>query len=69
MYQKNKEESPNRIYIELPTFLALMTDIKDEDIIELACGTGFYTRIFREKTSGLVYGADISEDMINYAKK
>jgi ubiquinone/menaquinone biosynthesis C-methylase UbiE len=45
-----------------------MEGIKDEDIIDLACGTGFYTRILREKTSGKVYGVDISEDMIKYAK-
>lgn len=45
-----------------------MKDIKNEDIIDLACGTGYYTRIFREKTDGKVYGVDISEDMLNFAK-
>lgn len=67
-YQRNKYETPLRKYMEVPSYLRLMEGIKNEDIIDLACGTGCYTRMFRERTSGKVYGIDISKDMINLAK-
>ena len=36
------------------------------DVIDLACGTGHYTRCLKEMTSGKIVGVDISPDMINY---
>lgn len=51
------------------TYKKLIGDlIENSDVIDLACGTGYYTRILREKTKGEVYGVDISEDMIEHAK-
>mmetsp|Transcript_25640 Transcript_25640/g.24944 ORF Transcript_25640/g.24944 Transcript_25640/m.24944 type:complete len:121 (-) Transcript_25640:339-701(-) len=48
--------------------MALFEGCKHEDIIELASGTGFYTRQIRERTTGKVYGIDISEDMVKVAQ-
>lgn len=61
---KNK---PWRIYIERYTYLNLIGKLENEDVIDLACGGGYYTRLLREKTKGKVYGVDISEGMIVYA--
>lgn len=53
--------------MEKPTFEKLIEDIKWKNAIDLACGGGFYTRIIRNMTDGLVYGVDLSKGMINYA--
>lgn len=42
--------------------------LSNEDVIDLACGEGFYTRKFRALTTGRVYGVDFSENMISLAK-
>jgi ubiquinone/menaquinone biosynthesis C-methylase UbiE len=52
----------------MPTFLNTVGHLSNEDVLDLACGTGFYTRVMRSMTTGKVYGIDISEDMINLAK-
>jgi len=31
-----------------------------DDIIDLACGAGFYTALLQQATQGVVYGVDIS---------
>jgi len=46
----------------------LGSDLVDENICDLACGEGFYTRKFRALTSGRVVGVDISENMIKLAE-
>lgn len=58
-YQKN---------IILPNVLRLMDIKKDESILDLACGTGFFAREFL-KMGGKVTGLDISPELIGIAKK
>lgn len=41
----------------------------DEDILDVGCGPGFFTRMVRERTSGRVVGADPSPGMIAEASK
>jgi len=50
--------------------LQLLGDISNCDVLDLACGEGYYTRIIRELVSSKnqVFGVDISEDMIELAK-
>lgn len=48
--------------------MKLVGQLKNEDVIDLACGEGFYTRMMRNMTSGKVYGVDFSENMIKLAK-
>jgi len=46
-------------------------EIKDKDnfsVLDLACGTGYYSRLFREFTKGEIIGIDISQEMINEAR-
>ena len=66
-YKRNKLV-PWRRYIETPSFLRLVGQLTTEDVIDLACGEGFYTRIYRAQSSGKVYGVDYSENMIKLAK-
>jgi ubiquinone/menaquinone biosynthesis C-methylase UbiE len=42
---------------------------KNDDILDLGCGTGYLTRKLRELTCGKVVGVDVSEGMIAEAKK
>lgn len=54
--------------METPSFMEFLGPLSNEDVIDLACGEGFYTRKFRVLTSGRVYGVDYSENMIALAK-
>ena len=66
-YKKSKL-IPWRKFVETPSFLKLVGQLTNEDVIDLACGEGFYTRIMRGMTSGKVIGCDYSENMIKLAK-
>jgi len=63
----------HRQAIEVPNYMRLLerVNIGDKDVIDLACGSGYYTRILRERVLPPhdVWGADISENMINIAKE
>lgn len=56
------------MFLEKPTFESEIGYITNENVIDLACGTGFYTKIVREKTTGIVYGVDMNERMLIYAR-
>jgi ubiquinone/menaquinone biosynthesis C-methylase UbiE len=43
--------------------------LRNENVLDLGCGEGHYTRLFKKQTSGQVYGIDISANMIDLAKK
>lgn len=58
-YQKN---------VILPNILRLMDIKKNESVLDLACGTGFFSREFL-KIGGKVIGADISPELVEIAKK
>eukprot|EP00347_Sterkiella_histriomuscorum_P009145 403342348 len=66
-YKKSKL-IPWRRFIETPSFMNFVGPLSSEDVIDLACGEGFYTRKFRQMTNGKVYGVDFSENMINLAQ-
>ena len=67
-YKKSKM-LPFRTESETPTFMKLLgQDLGEQDILDMACGEGFYTRKLRQLTSGEVFGVDISQNMIDLAK-
>jgi len=49
--------------------LGLLGIGENDDILDLGCGTGHFTRRLREMTSGKVIGVDASEGMIKEAKQ
>lgn len=66
---KRSKLIPWRKFIETPSFMSLVGELKEtDDVCDLACGEGFYTRIMRQMTKGKVYGMDYCQNMINLAK-
>ena len=43
-------------------------DVKDQTILDLACGSGYFTRQMKEKGAKAVVGVDISEEMVKHAR-
>lgn len=52
----------------LPNLLRIVSSKKDQKILDLACGQGFFAREFA-KAGASVVGADISPELIEAAKK
>lgn len=63
-----EKESTYQANVILPNILRLMDIKKNESILDLACGTGFFTREFL-KIGGKVIGSDISPELIEIAKR
>jgi SAM-dependent methyltransferase len=55
-------------YGEVPSFLGMVGDVRGRSILDLACGTGFYSREFRRRGASDVLGVDISGEMIAAAR-
>ncbi|MFE7807277.1 class I SAM-dependent methyltransferase [Streptomyces sp. NPDC057430] len=55
-------------YVEAPSFLGMVGDVTGKRVIDLACGTGFYTRELKRRGAADVFGIDISGEMIRAAE-
>ncbi|MFM9370637.1 class I SAM-dependent methyltransferase [Streptomyces sp. Da 82-17] len=55
-------------YGEVPSFLGLVGDVRGRSVLDLACGTGFYSREFKRRGATDVFGVDISVEMIAAAQ-
>lgn len=62
------KEQPWRAAIEAYTFLGLIGDPSGQEVIDLACGEGFYTRRVRQKGAARMTGIDLSARMIELAR-
>ena len=60
---------PWRNYVESHTFFELAGDLADLDVLDLACGEGFYTRQIKYRGAAQVIGIDISDGMIRLARE
>ncbi|WP_030257263.1 class I SAM-dependent methyltransferase [Streptomyces violens] len=56
-------------YGEVPSFLGMVGDVSGKSILDLACGTGFYSREFKRRGATDVFGVDISVEMIAAARE
>ncbi|MDL2076092.1 class I SAM-dependent methyltransferase [Streptomyces sp. GXMU-J15] len=56
-------------YAEVPGFLALVGDVRGRSVLDLASGTGFYSREFKRRGATDVLGIDISGEMVAAARK
>ncbi|MFH0518445.1 class I SAM-dependent methyltransferase [Streptomyces sp. M41] len=56
-------------YGEVPSFLAMVGDVRGKSVLDLACGTGFYSREFKRRGATDVFGVDISVEMIAAARE
>jgi 2-polyprenyl-3-methyl-5-hydroxy-6-metoxy-1,4-benzoquinol methylase len=59
---------PWRIHAEAYTFFKIIGDLNGKDVLDLACGDGFYSRQFKLRGARLVTGVDISSEMIALAQ-
>ena len=57
-----------RHYIERYTLFAVLGDLRDRTVLDLACGEGVYTRQFMRAGAAAVTGVDISQAMIALAE-
>ncbi|MEU8773418.1 methyltransferase domain-containing protein [Streptomyces sp. NPDC048606] len=55
-------------YAEVPGFLALVGDVTGKSVLDIACGTGFYSRELRRRGASRVLGFDISGAMVDAAE-
>ncbi|WP_053699696.1 class I SAM-dependent methyltransferase [Streptomyces sp. NRRL F-5755] len=56
-------------YAEVPGFLTMVGDVAGKSVLDLACGTGFYSREFKRRGAAEVLGIDISGAMVAAARK
>ncbi|MFF5447702.1 class I SAM-dependent methyltransferase [Streptomyces sp. NPDC012888] len=54
-------------YAEVPGFLALVGDVTGKSVLDIACGTGFYSRELKRRGASRVLGFDISPAMVEAA--
>ncbi|HVG57360.1 MAG TPA: class I SAM-dependent methyltransferase [Hyalangium sp.] len=62
-------ETPIRKYFEEFTFFNALGHISGRSVLDVACGSGLYTRRFKRRGAGRVVGLDVSKGMIEYARK
>lgn len=67
-YQRSKL-LPFRAYSEIPNHLELLGDLRGRNVLDLACGEGFYTRLIRQSGAARVVGVDLSPEMIALARQ
>lgn len=53
---------------ERATLLSAVGDLLGKSVLDVACGTGFYTRLFRDLGATKVVGVDSAGEMIAYAR-
>ncbi|WP_042381182.1 class I SAM-dependent methyltransferase [Streptacidiphilus melanogenes] len=62
------KDLPLARYGEVPGFLSLVGDVTGRSVLDLASGTGFYSREFKRRGASRVLGVDISGAMVDVAR-
>lgn len=60
---------PLEQYVVVPSFLALVGDVSGRSVLDLASGTGFYSREFKRRGATDVLGIDVSGEMVAVAQQ
>ncbi|MEV6979702.1 class I SAM-dependent methyltransferase [Sphaerisporangium sp. NPDC051017] len=63
-YERLKHQMPLARGPERATFEALTAQVAGRSVLDLACGTGWYSRILARAGAASVLGVDISEEMV-----
>ncbi len=66
-YQRSKL-TPWRSYVECFTLLELIGDVGGLNLIDVACGEGFYTRMLKRRGAVSIIGVDLSQGMVDLAQ-
>jgi len=67
-YEKMKN-LPWARHVEKFTFFGAIGDVRDKTILDVGCGSGYYTRLLRQRGAAEIVGVDVSEAMINVARR
>jgi SAM-dependent methyltransferase len=67
-YERVKLAMPLALHPERATFEALTADAAGRAALDLACGTGWYSRLLRRSGAASVTGVDISAEMVGVAE-
>ena len=57
-----------RAHVEQPTFLKVLGAIEGRSILDVACGTGMYSRLLKQRGAARVVAVDIAPEMIAVAQ-
>jgi ubiquinone/menaquinone biosynthesis C-methylase UbiE len=68
-YDLSLQEMPYRRHVEEYSTLKGVGDIQGLRVLDMACGTGHYTRRMREKGAAYVMGVDVSPGMVEVARR
>ncbi|MDE3118844.1 MAG: class I SAM-dependent methyltransferase [Nitrospirota bacterium] len=64
------KETPIPTYTEVPTVKRLLSGtIEGRSVLDLACGTGYYSRLFKQWGASKVVGVDVSDTMVAAARE
>lgn len=67
-YEKSNAK-PDKLYSILPTVLGMVGDCKDKTVLDIGCGTGFFTLPLTKLGASVVCGVDSSKAQIDIASK
>jgi ubiquinone/menaquinone biosynthesis C-methylase UbiE len=67
-YDLTFQALPFRLHIEAFSIFQTLDNVTDQAVLDLACGTGFYSRELCRRGAARVVGVDISEEMIRVAQ-
>ncbi len=65
---RDNEVNANNLF-EIPALFSMMPDLKGKRVLDLGCGFGEHCKLFVEYGAEKVVGVDISEKMLEIAKK
>ncbi|WP_363800481.1 class I SAM-dependent methyltransferase [Lysobacter firmicutimachus] len=68
-YEDSIEQMPFRKHIEMHSVLRVLGDTGGLRVLDLGCGSGLYTRAIAQRGARRVMGLDVSEGMIDYARR
>lgn len=66
--KKDIEEKENKDFSSILEFIEVDKNKKFKNVLDIGCGTGFYSRKFSEISESIA-ATDISENMLKYARK
>ncbi|MGK3994526.1 methyltransferase domain-containing protein [Sorangium sp. So ce1024] len=67
-YTRAADQLLFRRVVERHTLLEVLGPVEGLSVLDVACGDGYYTRLFRQAGAARVVGVDVSEQMIKAAR-
>jgi len=67
-YETSFEKISYRTYVEQFSVMNAVGDVTGLRVLDVACGTGFYSRLLRQRGASQVVGVDIASEMVQYAQ-